>query len=97
EWIELSGFDLSHAPASVGDAWRTGEWSVQVVARVNSDSPRPGEGAGDLYSDAFLGDMGEAGEDGVIGAFILANVVEDEPFEETDRTKLFTVRSELLS
>lgn len=97
ERVELSGFDLSHAPASVGDAWRTGEWSAQVVARVSLDCPRPGEGAGDLYSDAVLVDMGAAAEDGVIGSFTLTNVVEKEAFEESERTKLFTMPSALLS
>lgn len=97
EEIVLEGFDLRHVPESVGEGWRTGQWAAQVVARVNPDSPRPGEGAGDLYSDtAFpLMDMSQA--DGVIAAFEIENVVVDEPFEETDRSVHFTMPSELLS
>lgn len=97
EEIVLEGFDLSHAPESIGDAWRTGQWAAQVVARVNPDCPRPGQGAGDLYSDVQHPEMGHAQADGVIHAFDLVNTVEAEPFEETDRTFLCTITSDILS
>lgn len=95
--IVLKGFDLSHAPASVGEAWRTGQWAAQVVARVNPDSPKPGEGAGDLYSDVEFPEMSVEQGDGVIQAFEIENVVVESPFEETDRSKLFAMPSALLS
>lgn len=96
EEIVLEGFDLSHAPESVGDAWRTGEWSAQVVARMNPDSPKPGEGAGDLYSAPVTVDMGQVDEQGVIGSFTLDQVVGEKTFSETEQTKLFTIESKLL-
>lgn len=97
EPIVLEGFDLSHAPESVGDAWRTGEWSAQVVARLNPDSAKPGEGAGDLYSEPMLVDMGEANEVGLIGSFTLDQTIGESAFEETDQTKHFVIQSKLLS
>lgn len=97
EPIVLEGFDLSHAPESAGDAWRTGEWSAQVVARLNPDSAKPGEGAGDLYSEPMLVDMGEANEVGLIGSFTLDQTIGESAFEETDQTKHFVIQSKLLS
>ncbi len=97
EAIVLEGFDLSHAPENVGDAWRTGEWAAQVVARVNPDSPKPGEGAGDLFSTPTTIDMSASDDEGVIGSFTLDQVVGEKTFTETEQTKLFTIRSELLS
>ena len=97
EAITLEGFDLSHAPESVGDAWRTGEWTAQVVARVNPDSPRPGEGEGDLYAAPVLIDMGKANDAGVIGSFTLDRTVQEPVYEDTYRTFYFTMPSTLLS
>ncbi len=97
EPITLEGFDLAHAPESVGETWRTGEWSAQVVARVNPDSPKPGEGAGDLFSAPALVDMSQADENGIIASFTLDQGVTAPAFEETERTFLMTMPSELLS
>ena len=97
EAITLEGFDLSHAPESVGNAWRTGEWSAQVVARINPDSPRPGEGEGDLYSAPVLVDMGNANDAGVIGSFTLDRTVQEPVYEDTYRTFYFTMPSTMLS
>ncbi len=95
EAVTLSGFDLMHV-GQHGDTWRTGEWTAQVVARVSPDSPKPGEGEGDLYSEPVVIDMGAA-EGDVLGSFTLDRVHTKPVFEETERTKLFTVESAMLS
>ncbi len=97
ETVMLGGFELMHA-GNHGESWRGGEWSAQVVARVSPDSPKPGEGEGDLHSAAVTIDMGAFdADDASLGSFTLDREVATEAFEETDRTKLFTIESERLS
>ncbi|MEO1534960.1 MAG: alpha/beta hydrolase-fold protein [Planctomycetota bacterium] len=95
EAVTLSGFDLMHV-GQHGDAWRTGEWIAQVVARVSLDSPKPGEGDGDLFSEPITIDMGTA-EGEVLGSFTLDRAYEKPTFEPTRWTDLFTIESALLS
>jgi len=97
ETIVLDGFDISHAPDVLGDSWRWGETTVQAVARINKDHPRPGTGAGDLYSEPITVNLDEVGEGNSIADFTLGNVVQARTFEETDNMFLFTIQSDLLS
>lgn len=97
EEIVLEGFDLFHATEEVGDSWRSGTWTLQAVARVNQDNPKPGEGAGDLYSTPITVNIDEVGEDSAIASFTLDKVVEVQPFSETDNTFYFSMKSDLLS
>lgn len=95
--IVLEGFDIFHAPANLGDSWKTGERNLQAVARVSKDSPKPGEGAGDLFSAPVVVDLDAVGEGSSIADFTLDGVVEPREFVETTNTFLFTNESELLS
>lgn len=97
EEIILEGFDLYHAPEQAGDAWRTGEVTLQAVARVSLDNPRPGTGAGDLYSAPITVNLNDIGDDESIASFTLDGVVEDRPFTETENTFHFTIESDSLS
>ena len=96
ETIVLDGFDIFHAPESLGDSWRSGEWTVQAVARVNQDSPRPGMGEGDLYSQPISVDLDKMGKGDLIAEFTLDQTVEARAFEETNNSFLFTINSDLL-
>lgn len=97
EAVTLSGFDLMHA-GNFGESWREGEWSAQVVARVSPDSPKPGEGDGDLYSEPVTIDMDSFEEDDMsLGSFTLNQEYDKPVFAGTDQTKLFTMTSGLLS
>jgi S-formylglutathione hydrolase FrmB len=95
--IVLDGFDISHAPAELGDSWRSGEWTLQAVARVNKDMPRPGEGAGDIYSSPVTVNLDDIGEGSSIADFSLDQIVGSREFESTESTFLFTTESKLLS
>lgn len=74
---------------------KPGEYSAQAVARGNPDSPTPGRGEGDLYSDpvpvAF-----DPGNPGVL-TLTLNHVVPARPFKEADRVKLVEIVSPSLS
>ena len=97
EAITLAGFDLIHT-GTHDQAWRTGEWTAQVVARVSPNSPKPGEGDGDLYSEPVTIDMDSFDEnDMALGSFTLDRAYDKPVFAGTDQTKLFTIESELLS
>ncbi|MEO1716653.1 MAG: hypothetical protein AAFR76_06030, partial [Planctomycetota bacterium] len=95
EALTLSGFDVMHV-GQHGDAWRKGEWTAQVVARVSLDSPKPGEGDGDLFSEPITIDMGAADGE-VLGSFTLDRAYDKPVFEPTRWTDLFTIESALLS
>ncbi len=72
-----------------------GEYSIQAIARRSLDHPVPGRGPGDLYSDpqALLLDPATSGT----LRLHLDNVVEQKPFEESDRIKYVEIDSPLLS
>lgn len=97
EATTLEGFDLFHASEQFDADWMQSEWVVQGVARVSRTNPRPGEGAGDLYSEPVTINFDDLGVGDILAELTLDRVVEKEPFEETERTKLFTMKSELLS
>lgn len=73
-----------------------GEYTVQAVARVNPDSPEPGRGDGDLYSEPLRLTYDPAAPASPTD-LKLAGVVKPRPFRETDRVKLFEIKSPSLS
>jgi S-formylglutathione hydrolase FrmB len=87
---------LERVPLAFPKAWADvppGRYSAVAVARRNLDSPSPGQGAGDLYSEPATIDWPLAAD----VSLTLARVVQDEPFKESDRVKYFEVPSPLLS
>lgn len=76
-----------------------GTYTVQAVARRAYDSPSPGKGEGDLYSEPLLVNF-EAGAGGAGGTSVelkLSKAVGAEPFKETERVKLVEILSPSLS
>ena len=82
----------AHDPADwssvVGRSWR-----MQAVARVNRTSRTAGRGEGDVYGEVVVAEY--EGESPV--ELNLDTLVEEPPFRETDRTRLFTFESPALS
>jgi S-formylglutathione hydrolase FrmB len=74
-----------------------GEYTVQAVARVNPDSPKPGQGAGDLYSKPLLVKFDRSVPTFAPTRVVLDQVVKPREFRETERLKLVEIRSERLS
>ncbi len=72
-----------------------GDYTAQAVARRNLDSPFPGNGAGDLYSEPVAVSV-KPGDAGVV-ELKLSKVAAEEPFKETDRIKEVSFISPLLS
>lgn len=70
------------------------EYRIQAVAKVNPDSPRPGDGEGDLYSDVVVGTFAA---DGKPLELRLTHAVAPSAFQETERVKLFEMESPSLS
>jgi len=62
---------------------------AQAVARRNLDSPRPGMGVGDLYSDTVELDLTEKSPGQV--SLALIHEVKAQPPKETDRTKIVDI------
>ncbi|MCH8963402.1 MAG: hypothetical protein IIB58_00455, partial [Planctomycetes bacterium] len=93
EPIRIGEQALSH-PGALRDL-APGEYTVQAIARRSLDHPRPGEGPGDLFSDpqSLTLDPSKTG----IVRLHLDNIVEEQPFVETERIKLVEVESVLLS
>ncbi|MBX3377639.1 MAG: alpha/beta hydrolase [Phycisphaeraceae bacterium] len=81
-------------PAPMKDI-EAGDYTAQAVARRSVDSPFPGFGPGDLYSDPVP--LTFTPGDSSVVEFKLANVVKEEPFRETDRIKEVSFVSPLLS
>ena len=77
------------------DEIEPGAWRVQAVARVSRDSPRPGTGPGDLYSDVLTVDLGD-GRDQPI-ELVLNSTVQPRAFPESETVRLFEITSERLS
>lgn len=70
-----------------------GTYRVQAVARVDLDSPKPGQGVGDLYSEtADITFPASAPPE-----FTLTKAVESKPFKESERVRLVEIESPLLS
>jgi len=73
----------------------TGTYAAQAVARRSPDSPVPGKGAGDLYSEPVTLTLPPEKSKPV--ALYLDRVVEEEPFPETASVKLVEMVSPALS
>jgi hypothetical protein len=73
----------------------SGEYSVQAIARRSLDHPQPGRGPGDLFSESKSLALDPL-KTGIVRLH-LDQVVEERPFPESDRIKLFEIESALLS
>ena len=97
--ISINSPALSY-PAKFADI-PPGMYTVQAVARRNPDSPTPGRGAGDLYSDPKPVNFGKAGNGDGGGAgsvtLMLNHAVSPREFKETDEAKLVEMVSPSLS
>jgi S-formylglutathione hydrolase FrmB len=78
---------------------RAGLYTAQAVARAATDSPGPGRGAGDLYSQTVPVDFApiDADQAGAPLELRLTRVVEERPFPASDRVKLVEIVSPSLS
>jgi S-formylglutathione hydrolase FrmB len=74
-----------------------GEYTVQAVARVNLDSPKPGQGAGDLFSTPLRVKFDRNVPTFAPTRLRLDQTVKPREFKETDRLKLVEIKSEKLS
>lgn len=92
ESVTIDGTQVSH-PKSVGEI-EPGAYVAQAFGRLSPDSPDPGRGAGDPISEPLAV---EVTEEGVSAELTLVRRVEREPFEETDRIKVFEMVSPSLS
>lgn len=97
-----SGQSLSLDGASIG--WPVapsdvppGEYIVQAVARVNPDSPKPGRGAGDLYSEPVKVRIDPAKATSKVATLRLASAVKPRELRDTDRVKFVEIKSDALS
>ena len=72
-----------------------GEYNIQAIARRSLDHPVPGQGPGDVYSEARWENID--GANAVPKPFRLDRVVEARPFKESDQVKLVEIESKLLS
>jgi Putative esterase len=72
-----------------------GVWQVQAVARKSLDSPNPGRGAGDLYSEIMTVELGGDLEWPI--ELVLDRVVEGRVFPASETVKHFSMTSEMLS
>jgi S-formylglutathione hydrolase FrmB len=88
------GPDALAFPKRYADA-DPGELFAQAVARRSIDSPNPGSGPGDLYSDPVKVSFRPA-DPGTL-ELKLTHTVAAHPFRETDRVKLFEIVSPSLS
>lgn len=91
--INITAPDLAH-PSPYADV-KPGTYHIQAVARRSLDSPSPGQGPGDLYSAVVQADFAP-GAPAVLD-LRLDKVVEESPFVETDRVRLFEMQSPSLS
>jgi S-formylglutathione hydrolase FrmB len=74
-----------------------GEYTVQAVARVSLDSPTAGRGEGDLYSKPMRVKFDRSVPTFVPTRVTLDQTVKARAFKETDRVKLFEMKSPSLS
>jgi len=92
-WVDFTPPVIAH-PIAMTDV-PPGIWRVQAIARLNPDSPKPGLGAGDLCSEPMEIEVTANGMTHL--DMQLNQVVEEPPFETTERVKLFEMRSPSLS
>lgn len=92
ETVTIDGTQVSH-PKGVGEI-EPGAYVAQAFGRLNPDSPEPGRGVGDPVSAPMAV---EVTEEGVSAELTLDRRVEREPFEETERIKVFGMVSPRLS
>ncbi len=71
------------------------EWSVQAVMRRNLDSPSIGEGEGDAYSTSVRQKL-DGSSSGIVNLRI-DQVLIVPPVRETDRIRVVTMKSDMLS
>ena len=97
-----AGQSLSLADVSLG--WPVpprdippGEYIVQAVARVNPDSPKPGRGAGDLFSEPVKIRIDPAKATQKVATIRLASAVKPRDLRETERVKFVDIKSDALS
>lgn len=91
------GPDALAFPKPYADA-EPGELHAQAVARVNPDSPNPGRGDGDLYSEPLhITFTPSAAPDAPAAELRLTKTVQARPFRETDRIRLVDIPSPSLS
>lgn len=74
---------------------RPREWSVQAVMRRNLDSPSIGEGEGDAYSKSLRQKLDGSATGNV--NLVIDQVLHVQPLRETDRIRVVTMKSEMLS
>ncbi len=79
-------------PTRLGDL-PAGPYRAQAVARRHPDSPRPGRGPGDLYSEAMTVTIGG----GPVTLTLDRVVSEERPFVETETVRLMEIVSPSLS
>lgn len=90
----MFGPDVLAYPKSYRD-FENGEYTVQAIARRNLDSCHPGADEGNLYSEPVKVSF-EKGNAGAV-ELALTRAVAARPFKETDRVKLFEMKSPSLS
>lgn len=96
EPVTIDGSAISH-PRGQHDI-APGTYSAQAFGRLNPDSPDPGRGAGDPISAPLSIEIPED-PDAAPATFDLTidRLVEPEPFEESDRIRIFEMISPMLS
>lgn len=72
------------------------EYAIQAIARRSLDHPVPGEGVGDLFSEALVRTLNGAEPAGVI-ELTLDKAVEERPAKEHERIRYVELESRLLS
>ncbi len=92
EHVTIDGSQVSY-PKGVTEI-APGTYVAQAFGRLNPESPDPGRGEGDPISEPVRVEITEEGLD---VALTLDRRVETEPFEETERVKVFEMVSPLLS
>lgn len=87
----VMGFPLEYAKVAAGT------YTVQAIARVSQDFPKPGKGEGDLYSAPQTVNFDVAAPDAAPADIRLNKVVASDEFKESARIKLVEIVSPSLS
>jgi S-formylglutathione hydrolase FrmB len=96
EPVTIDGGQVSFPAAP--EAIAPGTYVAQAFGRLNPDSPDPGRGAGDpISAPATVEVVMDAAPDANPIELTIDRLVEPEPFEETDRVRLFQMVSPSLS
>ncbi len=72
-----------------------GSYRIQAVLHHNLDSPKPGQGPGNFYSDVTATRLDGAASGSI--ELVLTRTVPRRPFPESDRVKEVALRSKMLS